>query len=356
MTDASPASRRLPPLLVAACVAAIAGVSWWLLKELAPVLRPLLVAVILAYILMPYHSRLSKRVTAPVSLAILAAITVGLLLALALAVQVSLNGMNAEWPRFQRKIDAGAKELQGILRTHAPDLMGESESPLSDKVSELVAFAATPVLSAAASAFIEACVVGLYLLFLLLEASHFPDRVRKAYAPDRAEEILDIAGKVNSAIVSYLMAKVKSSLVLAVPVGIILWLLGVKFALLWAVLTFLCNFIPYLGSVTAFALPVGFAFLQLDPGWRPVAAAALLLACQIASASVVEPMLLGKAVGLSPLVILGSLAFWGLLWQIPGMLIAVPLTVVAVIVMKHFDFTRPVAKLMSASGPEPRGM
>ena len=61
----------------------------------------------------------------------------------------------------------------------------------------------------------------------------------------------------------------------------------------------------------------------------------------------VEPMLLGHAVGLSPLVILGSLAFWGLLWGIPGMFLAVPLTVVAVIVMNHFDFTRPVSKMLS---------
>lgn len=348
-TDPLPKPNRLPPLLAAAAVVVIAGVSWWLLKELSSVLRPLLVAVILAYILMPYHSRLRKRVTAPVSLALLAAVTAGIIIALALAVQMSVNEMNAEWPRFQKKIDSATETVQRFIRETAPELLNESETPLSDKVGELMTFAAKPVLSAAASAFIEACVVGLYLLFLLLEASHFPDRVRKAYTPERAEEILDIAGKVNSAIVSYLMAKVRSSLVLAVPVGLILWLLGVKFALLWAVLTFLCNFIPYLGSVTAFVLPVGFAFLQLDFGWQPVAVAVLLLGCQIASASVVEPMLLGQAVGLSPLVILGSLAFWGLLWGIPGMLIAVPLTVVAVIVMNHFAFSRPVARLLSAA-------
>ena len=347
MPEQSSQTTRLPALVTAAAVMLIVAASWWLLKELAPVLRPLLVAVILAYILMPYHSRLRKRVSAPVSLVLLAAATIAVLLGLAVAVQLSVNEMNADWPKFQRKINASANSIQDVLRDRAPGLMNESESPLSDKITEMMAFIATPVLSAAASAFVESCVVGLYLLFILLEASHFPDRVRKAYSEERAEEILNIAGKVNSAIVSYLMAKVKSSLVLAVPVGLILWLLGVKFALLWAVLTFLCNFIPYLGSVTAFVLPVGFAFLQLDPGWRPVAAAALLLGCQITSASVVEPMLLGKAVGLSPLVILGSLAFWGLLWGIPGMLLAVPLTVVAVIVMNHFSFTRPVAELMS---------
>src|SRR5690606_17948537 len=116
---------------------------------------------------------------------------------------------------------------------------------------------------------------------------------------------------------------------------------------LWAVLTFLCNFIPYIGSVVAYVLPVGFAFLQLDLDWRPLTAAGLVLGWHLVSASVIEPMLLGRAVGLSPLVILGSLAFWGLLWGIPGMFLAVPLTVVAVIVIGQFEFTRPVATLVS---------
>jgi len=337
-----------PPLFIAAAVALIAACSWWLLKELVQVLRPLLIAVILAYILMPYHSRLRKRLTAPVSLALLAGVAVGVLIALALAVQMSLYDLHKEWPHFQAKLKSFAEQAQDFVRTRAPGLL-DSDSTMGEQVAGYAAQIAGSVLNAAAAVFFEACVVGLYLFFLLLEASRFPDRIRKAYAPDRAEAILNLAGKVNAAIVSYLKAKVKSSLVLAVPVGLILWVLGVKFALLWAVVTFLCNFIPYIGSVTAWVLPVGFAFLQLDPGWRPVAAAVLLLGCQIASASFVEPMLLGQAVGLSPLVILASLAFWGLLWSIPGMLIAVPLTVVAVIVMNHFEFTRPVAKMMSAA-------
>src|SRR5947207_627568 len=86
-----------------------------------------------------------------------------------------------------------------------------------------------PLLNAVAATMVEAYVVGLYLLVLLLEASRFPDRVRTAYAPERAGEILHLAGQVNAAIISYLKAKVKSSLILAIPVGLVLWVLGVKF-------------------------------------------------------------------------------------------------------------------------------
>ena len=137
-----------------------------------------------------------------------------------------------------------------------------------------------------------------------------------------------------------------SSLVVAVPIGVILAACGVRFAVLWAVLTFVCNFIPYAGSVIAYVLPVAFGFLQFDDGWRPVTAAVGLLACHLASATFVEPMILGRAVGLSPLVILAALSVWGLLWGPPGMFLAVPLTVVAVLVLGNIEGTRPLARLL----------
>ena len=326
-----------------------ATAGWFLLRELAAVLRPLLVAVILAYTLLPYHSRRRTRVGAPVSRAALAGRTAAALVGLAFAVYASVLGLSEELPTLQTRAVGLAHAAEGWAVAHAPWLLGGS-ADAKQAEQRLVARAAQsagPVLNAVADALIEACVVGLYLMFLLMEAARLPDRVRAAYPPARAEEILHVAGQVNAAVVSYLRAKVKSSLFLAVPVGLLLWSFGVKFSLLWAVLTFLCNFIPYIGSVVAYSLPVGFAFLQLDPDWRPVAVAIVVLGCHLATASVVEPMLLGKAVGISPLVILVSLAFWGLLWGVVGMFLAVPLTVVAVIVMDQFRFTRPVARLMS---------
>jgi AI-2 transport protein TqsA len=267
---------------------------------------------------------------------------------LAVAVYVSVLGLDDDRPRLEARAVEITHKLEDVIGkaapwTEEPDVTGR---PAQSKLAEHVTRVTAPLLALAADALLEACVVALYLLFLLLEGSRFPDRVRRAYPPERAEEILNIAGQVSSAIISYLRAKVKSSLVIAIPVGIVLWLVGVKFALLWAILTFLCNFIPYIGSVIAYSLPVGFAFLFYGIRWEPITAAILLLLIHVASASVVEPMIIGNAVGVSPLVILASLALWGLLWGLPGMFLAVPLTVVAIIVMDHFDTTRPISRLL----------
>ena len=323
-----------------------AAAGWYLILQLAPVLRPLIMAVFLAYVLMPYHARFRRHVGTPASLAILVGASAAVLVALAFITYSSILALTDDLPRLQQRSHELTTEMEHAFEEYAPWAKSADGKPAQDHVNEELGRMAGRVLNVTAEAALEACVVALYLLFLLLEGSRFPDRVRKAYAPERAEQILQVAGEVSSAIISYLKAKVKSSLFLAVPVGLVLWLVGVKFALLWMVLTFFCNFIPYIGMVVAYSLPVGFAFLWFGPTWEPFAAAGLLLVCHVGSASVVEPMIIGNAVGVSPLVILGSLAFWGLLWGIPGMFLAVPLTVVAILVMDHFEQTRPVARML----------
>jgi AI-2 transport protein TqsA len=355
--DGQPSPRQLPkwgdPALALAVVTITLPLialmaAWYLLQILTPLVRPLFVAIFLAYVLMPYHGRLRRHLGAPASIGVLVSITALALLALAGAIYLSVLGLSDDRPRLEARAVEMTRKLEDVIGRAAPwanETGGDGQQSQS-KLTEDITRATAPLVSLAAAAFLEACVVALYLLFLLLEGSRFPDRVRRAYPRERAEEILDIAGQVSAAIISYLRAKVKSSLVLAVPVGVVLWVVGVKFAFLWAILTFLCNFIPYIGSVIAYTLPIGFAFLFFGVRWEPITAAILLLLIHVGSASVLEPMIIGSAVGLSPLVILASLALWGLLWGIPGMFLAVPLTVVATIVMDHFDATRPISRLL----------
>ncbi len=353
---ATPAGRTVPrwrdpttttAVATIAHVLLAAAAGWFLMQQLTPVVRPLLVAVFLAYILLPYHSRLQRHIGAPASIGVLAGATAIVLLSLALVTYTSLLGLSEDVPRLHARAGELARTIEktmGELPGWASSL--KPSSPTESKIGEQLARATGPILSMATDVLLETVVVAMYLLFLLLEGSRFPHRVRRAYPPERADEILHIAGQVSSAIVGYLRIKVRASLVIAVPIGLILWACGVKFAILWAILTFLCNFIPYIGPVVAYCLPVGFGFLWFGLSWEPVVAAVLLLVCHAVTAAIVEPTMIGNAVGLSPLVLLAALAFWGLLWGIPGMFLAVPLTVVGVIVMNHFESTRAIAGLL----------
>lgn len=330
--------------IVTVLVGAAAG--WYLMLQLASVLRPLLVAVFLAYVLMPYHSRLRVHIGTPASIGVLAGGTAGVLVGLAFVTSASVLALRDDVPQLTQRADILLTDLERFVAGRAPWVSLNDTRPMRVQVTEQIGLVVRLIFGVAATAMIEACVVVLYLLFLLLEGTQFPDRVRRAYPKEKAEQILQVAGQVNAAVISYLKAKVKSSFFLAAPIGAVLWATGVNFSLLWAVLTFLCNFIPYIGTLVAYTLPVGFAFLWFGLSWEPFAAGALLLVWHGASASVIEPMILGNAVGISPLVILGSLAFWGLLWGVPGMFLAIPLTAVMILVMGHFEQTRALAKLL----------
>lgn len=336
--------------LAAQAVVVVAG-GWWMLGELASVLRPLLIAVFLCYVLMPSYTRLRRRgVPTPITIAVLAGTAILAIMLVSLFAYANVIALAEDGPALQAQALTMFHELKGSFGDNLPAWMTDGRSNDSDRSAQNLAGRLQSWLQIAANAalggLVEAAVAGLYLLFLLLGAERLPNRVRNAYEPDEAERILQIAGRINSAIISYLKAKFLSSLIFAVPVWLVLTLFGVKFAVLWAVLTFACNFIPYVGSVVAYSLPVAFAMLQYGGSGTAFGVAAALLAIHLVCAMLIEPMLIGRAVGLSPLIVLAALAVWGLVWGLPGMVLAVPLTVVVKIVFENIEMTRPIAKLV----------
>ena len=125
------------------------------------------------------------------------------------------------------------------------------------------------LVSNGASLLAEAFVVGVYLVFLLLEVRRFPRRIRAGFEPEQAESVLCVLARINAATTSYLRAKTLASLATAIPTAIVLWAFGVRYPVMWGVLIFLGNFIPYVGSLVALAFPLLLAFLDLQPAWCP---------------------------------------------------------------------------------------
>src|SRR4051794_6379882 len=116
----TPRWRDPAALQTAAAVLVIAAAGWFLMLQLAPLLRPLLIAVFLAYVLMPYHSRLRRHVGSPASLGILAGLTAVVIIGLALSVYASVLGLSDELPRLQgRVVELGERGNEAIA-TNAP--------------------------------------------------------------------------------------------------------------------------------------------------------------------------------------------------------------------------------------------
>jgi len=137
---------------------------------------------------------------------------------------------------------------------------------------------------------------------------------------------------------------------------VVLHFVGVDFASFWAVLIFLLNFIPTIGSIIATAFPSVLTLVQFDTLGPFVITITILSAIQFCIGSLVEPKLMGNRLNLSPIVILLSLGLWGSIWGIPGMFLCVPITVILMIVCSYFPDTRPIAVLLSGNGKVGNGL
>ena len=275
--------RDLVPLYALAAAVLCAAGSWYLLKELAPLLRPLILAVFLAYTILPAHRALRRRVPAKVAGPLLVLLVATVVLGLAVLIYGNLIDLKAELPRLIERAQGLIERLRTWGRGHLPvwvlDPVPDAAQAEAETAARLKALT-SGLVNTAASFLAEALVVVFYLVFLLLEARRFPERVRAVFPPEQADHVLGILGSINRAMASYLRAKVLSSLVTALPVVAILWAFGVSFPGSWGVLAFVGNFIPLVGSLVALVLPVLLAFLELEPPLRPLAVLVLLMLVQ----------------------------------------------------------------------------
>jgi predicted PurR-regulated permease PerM len=127
----------------------------------------------------------------------------------------------------------------------------------------------------------------------------------------------------------------------------VLILFGVDFPVMWGVLTFFANYVPYVGSLSAVLLPVGLDVLATGDLGHAAFLLLSLTAVQQFVGLAIEPLLAGSRLNLSPLVIILSVSFWGVVWGVPGMILAVPLVVVVKTVLENIAETRFIALFLA---------
>jgi AI-2 transport protein TqsA len=326
-------------------VAAAAGL--YVLRALGDFLRPVLIAVLFCYAIWPLHAWLSRYLRPGLSLML---IGVGLGIVFFAIGWMAFANAERFWndlPKYQERAGRLLDRLRGYAGAFLPASVRSGQSEPPQLPLERVAEYVRNLFGVFAGFLAQAALVGLYVVFMMVEASRFPLAIRRAFPADRAERILEAVDSINQAVIEYLSVKVKVNLLVAVPAALLMLAFGVEGAVLWGVVTFFARFIPYLGGIVAFVLPVASAALQFESPVRAILFAVALLVVHLVGEYLIEPVMTGKAVGLSPLVVLLALAFWELAWGIVGMVLAVPLTVILKIALARLNSTRPLARLLA---------
>jgi len=183
------------------------------------------------------------------------------------------------------------------------------------------------------------------MIFMLLEVSSVGTKVeaalgRSAESLQRPREFLHNLGR-------YLGIKTIVSSATGACAGLLAWSIGLDFPLLWAMLAFLFNYIPTIGSIIAAVPAVLLALVQLGPG-AAGATAMGFAAINVVFGNVIEPRLMGYGVGLSPLIVFVGLIFWGWVFGPVGMLLSVPLTMTLKLALESDESTKWIAILIGS--------
>jgi AI-2 transport protein TqsA len=341
-------SARSPLWNAAALVIVIAG-----LHVAAPFLVPMVTAAMLAIICSPMVRELGRR-RVPRAVAVVM-VVVALLLGLGLAgalVGSSVAGFREQIPGYQKRFAELVSELTAWLYnkgwiSQASRLVDALEPQnLIGKGFELAGGWFTAVTELVE----KALLVTLALVLILLEGETVPRRLR-ALSKNPLADISHFE-RIASDVQSYLAIKSVLSIITGALIGGWAAVLGIDFALLWGLLGFLFNYIPNIGAVIAAIPPTILALLLRGPG---VALAFFggTVAVHMLIGNLLEPMWMGRKLGLSITVVLVSLLFWGEVWGPVGMLLSVPLTMVIKILLEHSKDHRHLAALLDEGGKPP---
>jgi AI-2 transport protein TqsA len=326
-------------LTAAAFVIVVAG-----MRAAEPILLPLIVASFLAIIsTSPVFWLRQKGIPAPLAVLFVVLGVLGVGFVFILIIGTSLGDFSEAIPRYQARLTQEIVPIIQWIQELGFQLDKEILLKSIDPGASMRLVA--NMLSGLGGILTNSFLILLTVIFILLEASSFQQKVGAAFGDPKGT--LSQAKRITNAINNYLAIKTLVSLGTGVVVAIWVWALGIDFPVIWGLLAFLLNFIPNLGSIIAAVPPVLLGYIQFGIG-RALLVAAGFGVVNLVFGNVLEPKLMGRKLGLSTLVVFLSLVFWGWVWGPVGMLLSVPMTMAVKIALGSSPSTHWISILLDS--------
>lgn len=331
-------------LTAAALVIVIAGVH-----AASSVVGPFLLAVFIAVVATPALRRL-QRFGWPTWAGVLVVAFVildvgGLLLLLGSG---ALEGFRDSLPGYQERLALLTAQFADWLESlgveGSRDAVPELFSP-----AEVIGLTRS-LLASVTGIFAEGLLILLTVTFILVEAPALPAKLRLAL--NTTEQADARFQQIFASINHYMRIKTLTSLGTAACVLAVLKVLDIDFAILWAILAFFVNFVPFVGSVLMAIPALLVALVQTDLQTTLLVGLAYLV-INVAIGSYLEPRIMGRGLGISTLAVFLALLFWGLVLGKVGVFLAVPLTMAVKIALESSHHTRPIAVMLGPAVPDP---
>jgi AI-2 transport protein TqsA len=321
-------------LLILTTIATATALRW-----LAPVMIPFVLAVFLAFGVTPFIQLLMRYLKVPRSLAVVATLLAGVVILnlIATLISTSLTQLAANADSYQEQFTLLVERASSALPLEELGVEPESfADPLSTIPTKTVGGMLVYVMSTLLNVVSKGFLVLVFLFFLLIGG----------------QEVQRSAGgvweEVGTRIQRYIVTKTIMSGATGIAVGSILGVLGIDLAMVFGFFAFILNFIPSLGSLVATLLPLPVILFSPDvTATTAVLAIALPAAVQVVIGNFIDPRVMGESLDLHPVTILLALIFWGMIWGLVGMLLAVPLVAILKLLFERLEITAPLGNLLA---------
>jgi AI-2 transport protein TqsA len=253
---------------------------------------------------------------------------------------------------FATQLVADTPKLNGLIARIAGQLGVEAPPSLTQLVQQLNPTSYLGQVARGLQTFVAAAAFVLVYLGFILASRRGWERKAVGLFGDREERQEAVAAflRIRNGVEQYLWVQTVTGLMIAVASWLAMVSIGLDNALFWAILIFMASYIPVVGGIVAVALPPIFAFVQFEGIVKPLVLFGVLQAIGMFVGNVVQPRMQGRSLNIDPIVLLLALAFWSVVWGLPGAFLSTPLTTVMMVILAQFRGTRWIAVILSADG------
>ena len=334
----------------------------FVLKIAQNVILLVFISVLLAFVFYPIVKKLNQSVHIPWTFSVIISVFIFVILFMLLFSILFISGSKVieNYPNYEAKflslyknfeenfVDSKIETIMKALdANYKPDESFFKKIWDALKVGELLKTFTFSTSSSIISFFKNFFTVLLLMVFLLIEMKNGNEKIEMMFEGKRKTSVHNMVSKTIKEVVHYLSIKFFISFATSILVFILLMIMKIDFAIIWAFLAFVMNFIPTFGSIISVGITSLFALIQYFPNPIPMFVVLIgMTAINFTLGNIIEPKIEGDNLDLSPFIILVSLLFWGWMWGFVGMILSVPIMVILKIICENFKILHPIAILL----------
>lgn len=336
----------------------ILGVGW-LMYIGASILIPLIFGILLAVFLYPLDKKLIKIVRfKPISIGLSFLCVILPLTFIGYLFTTQMSSIMASLPEINDSITTGIDKALNWLNTEIPFIdvnrRALSETSSITSLKEPLGMIGKGFISSSSLA-VSLALTFIYTFLILYYRRSIKNFIIFQFEKQFRPNIRETLTETKEIIQSYIGGLAIVIILLSILNSLGLWIIGIQYPLFWGTLAGLLAVIPYVGTALGGLLPFLFALATADHTWQPIAIVMYYAIIQFLEGNVITPKIVGDKVNVNPLFAVLSLVFFGSLWGVGGIVLALPIIGIIRIILSQFESTVPIAMLISSAVADKAG-